>query len=147
MHSTSRRPAGTVAAITLLLSLSAFVPNFAFDDWPQWRGPKRDGISAERGLLKTWPSAGPLLAWRATGAGNGYSSFSAANGKLYTLGARGGTEYVMAYDVSTGKKLWEVSHGSRFGNDRGDGPFEHDCFLRSTFSVMLQLLRAASGHL
>ena len=122
MHSTSRRPAGTVAAITLLLSLSAFVPNFAFDDWPQWRGPKRDGISAERGLLKTWPSAGPPLAWRATGAGNGYSSFSAANGTLYTLGARGGTEYVMAYDVSTGKKLWEVSHGSRFGNDRGDGP-------------------------
>lgn len=122
MRNTIRRPAGTVAAVTLLLSLSAAVSNFAFDDWPQWRGPKRDGISAERGLLKAWPNGGPPLAWRAAGAGTGYSSFSTANGKLYTLGARGGTEYVMAYDVATGKKLWEVSHGSRFGNDKGDGP-------------------------
>ncbi len=122
MNSTRRRPAAALVLATAVLSLCAVVSNLAFDDWPQWRGPRRDGISAERGLLKAWPSAGPPQAWRATGAGDGYSSFAAANGKLYTLGARGGTEYVMAYDAATGKKLWEVSHGSRFGNDRGDGP-------------------------
>jgi outer membrane protein assembly factor BamB len=54
--------------------------------------------------------------------GAGYSSFSTANGRLYTLGARGGTEYAMAFDASSGKKLWEVPHGRQFGNDRGDGP-------------------------
>jgi outer membrane protein assembly factor BamB len=105
-----------------ILSLSTVVSNRAPDDWPQWRGPNRDGISAERGLLKSWPAGGPPLAWRATGAGEGYSSFAVANGRLYTLGARGGREYVLAYDVATGKQLWATDHGRRFGNDRGDGP-------------------------
>jgi outer membrane protein assembly factor BamB len=110
--------------VTLLaiLPLSTAVSNRALDDWPQWRGPNRDGISAERGLLKSWPAGGPTLAWRATGAGEGYSSFAVANGRLYTLGARGGREYVLAYDVSSGKQLWATDHGRRFGNDRGDGP-------------------------
>ncbi len=92
------------------------------DDWPQWRGRNRDGIGVEKGLLKTWPQNGPPRAWQTTGAGEGYSSFAVAGGKLYTLGARGGTEYVMAFDEATGKKLWEVQNGRRFGNDRGDGP-------------------------
>src|SRR3954470_20706565 len=92
--------------VTAILSLSAVASNLAFDDWPQWRGPNRDGISGERGLLKDWPAAGPPVVWRATGAGTGYSSFSAANGRLYTLGARHGTEYLMAYAADSGKKLW-----------------------------------------
>ena len=105
-----------------VLSLSAAVSNRTLDDWPQWRGVNRDGKSAERGLLKSWPEGGPKLAWQTSGAGEGYSSFSVAAGKLYTMGARGGTEYVMAFDEATGKKLWEVAHGNRFSNDQGDGP-------------------------
>ena len=105
-----------------VLSLSTIVSNRTVEDWPQWRGQNRDGVAVEKGLLKTWPAAGPPLAWRTTGAGEGYSSFSVVGGKLYTLGARGGTEYVMAFDEATGKKLWEVANGRRFGNDRGDGP-------------------------
>jgi outer membrane protein assembly factor BamB len=111
-----------LVAVTVILSLSAVASNRAFDDWPQWRGLKRDGISAERGLLKDWPAGGPPVAWRAAGAGTGYSSFSAAHGRIYTLGARGGTEYLMAYDAATGKKTWETAHGRQFSNDRGDGP-------------------------
>ena len=111
-----------LVAMTVILALSAVASNRAFDDWPQWRGLKRDGVSAERGLLKDWPAGGPPVAWRATGAGSGYSSFSAAHGRLYTLGARGDTEYLMAYDAATGKKTWEIAHGRRFSNDRGDGP-------------------------
>ena len=105
-----------------VLSVQVVVSNRGLDDWPQWRGPNRDGISAEKGLLKDWPSNGPPLAWKATGAGEGYSSFSTANGRLYTLGARGGTEYVIAYDAASGRRLWETAHGQRFSNDRGDGP-------------------------
>ena len=105
-----------------ILSLSASVSNRTLDDWPQWRGKNRDGIATEKGLLKTWPADGPALAWRTTGAGEGYSSFSAAHGRLYTMGARGGTEYVMAFDAATGKKLWERESGQRFSNDQGDGP-------------------------
>ena len=105
-----------------VLSLSVGVSNRTLDDWPQWRGKNRDGISIEKGLLKTWPAAGPPLAWRTSGAGEGYSSFSAAHGRIYTMGARGGTEYVMAFDAATGKKLWERESGRRFSNDQGDGP-------------------------
>ena len=105
-----------------VLSLTVDVSNRTLDDWPQWRGKNRDGIATEKGLLKTWPAAGPPLAWRTTGAGEGYSSFSSAHGRLYTMGARGGTEYVMAFDAATGKKLWERESGRRFSNDQGDGP-------------------------
>ncbi len=91
-------------------------------DWYQWRGPNRDGISAESGLLQEWPKSGPPQAWRAAGLGNGYSSFSASGGRLYTLGARAGIEYVIALDRATGKKVWETQNGRRFQNDRGDGP-------------------------
>ena len=97
-------------------------PSAQTPDWHQWRGPNRDGISAETGLLQRWPSQGPPRLWRTTGAGEGYSSFSAANDRLYTLGARGGTEYLSAFDANTGRKLWEQPNGQRFRNDRGDGP-------------------------
>ena len=51
-----------------VLSMSADVSNRTLDDWPQWRGKNRDGIATETGLLKTWPPAGPPLAWKAAGA-------------------------------------------------------------------------------
>ena len=79
-------------------------------------------MSAETGLLKQWPAGGPPLAWKSGGAGEGYSSFAVSGGRLYTLGARQGTEYVIAYDAASGKKVWEVANGRRFENDRGSGP-------------------------
>src|SRR5713101_3460571 len=91
-------------------------------DWPQWRGPNRDGKSKETGLLKQWPADGPPLAWKTKGAGRGYSSFAVANGRLFTMGLRGDSEFVIAFDVTTGKEAWATRHGSAFRNDRGDGP-------------------------
>src|SRR5215217_3827642 len=91
-------------------------------NWPQWRGPNRDGISKETGLLKQWPAEGPALVWKAAGAGRGYSSFSVSNGKLYTMGLRGDREFVIAFDIATGKEAWATAHGSAFRNDQGDGP-------------------------
>jgi outer membrane protein assembly factor BamB len=90
--------------------------------WPQWRGPARDGVSRETGLLKSWPAAGPPQLWTAAGAGTGYSSMAVADGRLFTLGARDQEELVIAFDTGSGKRLWEVVHGRRFRNDRGDGP-------------------------
>jgi outer membrane protein assembly factor BamB len=45
-----------------------------------------------------------------------------ADGRLYTMGASAGTEYVLAFDAATGRKLWDTPNGRRFSNDRGDGP-------------------------
>lgn len=113
------------AAVTLaaaILTATAVASNQTTGDWPQWRGPNRDGRSAETGLLTSWPPEGPRLVWKASGAGTGYSSMSTSEGRLYTVGARGGREYVHAFDVATGRKLWEVDNGVEFTNDRGNGP-------------------------
>jgi outer membrane protein assembly factor BamB len=115
------RRSALFAGLAALIA-GASVTIHALDDWPQWRGPRRDGVSAERGLLKAWPQNGPQLAWKATGAGQGYSSFAVAGGRLYTLGAREDREHVMAFDVASGKRVWDAPHGRRFSNDRGDGP-------------------------
>jgi outer membrane protein assembly factor BamB len=109
-------------SVAFVVALSQPVSNQAPADWPQWRGANRDGKSSETGLLTQWPAGGPPLAWKAGGAGSGFSSMSVVAGKLYTVGARGGTEYVHAFDVATGRKLWEVANGDEYSNDRGNGP-------------------------
>jgi outer membrane protein assembly factor BamB len=111
-----------ILTLTLALSLGTLRSNSQTSDWFQWRGPNRDGKSAETGLLKTWPPEGPRAAWRATGAGIGYSSFASSNGRLFTLGGRATREYVIAFDAASGKRVWETPIGELFSNDRGDGP-------------------------
>jgi len=91
-------------------------------DWPQWRGPNRDGISAETGLLGTWPPAGPPLVWKAQGLGEGYSSFAVVGDRLYTQGQQGNQEFVLAIDTNTGRQLWKTPSGRAFREQRGHGP-------------------------
>jgi outer membrane protein assembly factor BamB len=106
----------TLVFMILLVSVAAAA------DWPDWRGPERDGISPETGLLEKWPAAGPPLAWTATGLGSGFASFSISNGMVFTQGQRDGKQYVIALDEATGRKRWELAHGAAYGNNRGDGP-------------------------
>ena len=110
-----------ILTLTIVAAAAAYVTPQT-PDWFQWRGPNRDGKSSETGLLDTWPQQGPPVAWRTTGAGIGYSSFAAANGRLYTLGGRGAREHVIALDASSGKRVWDTPIGTLFSNDRGDGP-------------------------
>lgn len=107
----------TLAACAVSVTLTGQGPG-----WFQWRGPNRDGRSPETGLLKDWPDGGPPLRWHTRGVGAGYSSFAASGGRLFTMGARGTTEYGIALEAETGKKVWETAVGAVFANDRGDGP-------------------------
>jgi outer membrane protein assembly factor BamB len=111
--------AGWLLAVALTM---AQAPSALPAEWSQWRGPNRDGISPEAGLLKQWPAGGPPRVWQTAGAGTGYSSFSTSGGRLYTIGARDDVEYVIAFDRATGRKLWETPNGRRFRNEQGDGP-------------------------
>jgi outer membrane protein assembly factor BamB len=86
-------------------------------EWPQWRGPERNGISRETGLIRQWPKQGPSLEWKATRLGEGYSSVSVAGGRVYTMGNRGREEYVIALDAANGKEVW----ASAIGRVRADG--------------------------
>lgn len=86
------------------------------DDWPQWRGPKRDGISQENGLLKEWPKQGPKLLWQIDDLGDGYSTPAVAHGRLYVLANRGlDDEFVKALNAKDGKEIWSARLG-KVGN-------------------------------
>src|SRR5207249_4912950 len=67
-------------SLGLLLALSF---TLLADDWPQWRGPDRTGISKETGLLQTWPKDGPTLRWKAGEIGTGYSAPIVVKGRVY----------------------------------------------------------------
>lgn len=90
--------------------------------WTQWRGPLRDGVSAEKGLLQKWPEGGPKLLWRAEGLGEGYSSLSFAGDKIFTLGKRKNTEHVLALSAEDGKILWEKPVGQTYSSGNGCTP-------------------------
>ena len=96
-------------------------PNIVQDDWPQWRGPNRDGISQEKGLLKKWPTAGPKIIWKVA-TGEGYSGISISTGRAFTMFAHNGNEYLICLDASNGKELWRTNVSPRFRNDQGHGP-------------------------
>lgn len=112
----------SMAFAIIFLCLSAEAAAQVGGNWPQWRGPNRDGISKETGLLKQWPAEGPPLVWKAVAVGRGYSSMALANGRLFTMGLRADREYVIAFDVATGKEVWATPHGNAYRDSRGDGP-------------------------
>src|SRR5262249_13310811 len=109
-----------IALVALLASAAAHDVAFAAD-WPQWRGPNRDGVSAETGLLKDWPAAGPPLAWYASGLGDGYSSVVTAGNRIFATGDKGESSYVIALNLADGKPLWLAKLGR--GGAPGWGEF------------------------
>jgi hypothetical protein len=68
--------------------------------WPQWRGPHRDGVSSEGGLLPSWPKDGPRLLWRIDGLGRGWSSPIVVGRRLYVTGDMGDDLVVFAFHTS-----------------------------------------------
>lgn len=85
-------------------------------DWPQWRGPQRNGISAETGLLAEWPKEGPKLVWQVKDIGSGYSTPSVVGDRLYLLSNQGlDNEFVQALDAKDGKRVWSQRIG-KVGN-------------------------------
>jgi outer membrane protein assembly factor BamB len=93
-------------------------------DWPQFRGLRRDGCSAETGLLRTWPQSGPHQVWRRP-LGPGYSGMAVAGGRLFTMFAEdgeAGQEFAAALDPATGQEIWKVAVGQRLDTQFGNGP-------------------------
>jgi outer membrane protein assembly factor BamB len=81
-------------------------------DWPQWRGPQRNGVSQETGLLKQWPKDGPKLVWQANGLGGGYSTPAVVGDRVYILENEGtDDEFVRALDARDGRVVWSARLG------------------------------------
>jgi len=83
--------------------------------WPQWRGPDRDNISRETGLLKEWPEGGPPLAWDVEGVGSGIAGVAVAGGRIFAMGFIEDIEYLTALEEGTGTRLWVSPIGSKIG--------------------------------
>jgi outer membrane protein assembly factor BamB len=83
------------------------------DDWPQWRGPNRDGISRETGLLKDWPAEGPKLLWQIKDLGDGYGSPSVVGNRIYVISNKGNDdESVKGLNVKDGSPIWTTRIGN-----------------------------------
>ena len=97
-----------------LIFLSYLVQaNVIAQDIAQWRGPGRDGIYNETGLLKSWPENGPALLWHFEGLGEGHSSASVTSDRIYTAGTLQGIGYLFCFDL-TGKLMWKVPYGEEW---------------------------------
>src|SRR5271156_6659526 len=99
---------GKAMFLAWLSWLGGVVPFVRAGDWPQMRGPDRDNVSPETGLLKEWPDKGPPLLWKSEGLGQGVASVAVVNGRVFTLGYRGDDEFVTAFDTKEGKCLWST---------------------------------------
>ncbi len=122
----------------------------AADDWPQWRGPDRDGKSAEVGLLQEWPEGGPALAWRTSGLGAGYSSVSIAGGKVFSMGDLADGQYVLALAADGDGLLWKTrvdgGHDDRRGGARSTPTVDGDRLFAVTTGGDVVCLDSATGE-
>lgn len=121
----------------------------AHSDWPQYRGPERDGTVDADGLADAWPASGPVELWRRP-VGSGFSAVVVSGGVAFTMEAEGEEEAVLAVDADTGKTRWRTVVGVPMESEFGRGPRATPTIDgRRLFTVssqsMLVALDAASG--
>jgi outer membrane protein assembly factor BamB len=114
-----------IPASVLLLG-AALAPGAGADpskgaDWPQFRGPQQNGVSAEKGMLRSWPESGPKVLWKKP-IGSGFSSLIAMGDALYTMAAEGESEMAYRLRESDGEVVWRVPLGPVFPETFGNGP-------------------------
>jgi outer membrane protein assembly factor BamB len=128
-----------VVAVCGIVAVGAAAVNAA--DWPQWRGPKREGVSEEKSLLKEWPKEGPKVVWKVDNVGVGYASLAVVGGHVYTQGTIDGLEQVIALNEKDGSLLWKTAptQNKAYENGQGNGP-------RATPTFDNQKLYTESGN-
>lgn len=106
----------------VLLACSVMTATLVGQDWAQWRGPDRSGVSTETGLLKQWPPAGPPLAWSVASLGKGYGSLAIRGDFIYAQGTQGRNSVVFCLKRAGGAIVWVKSLGRTLDQDKGGGP-------------------------
>lgn len=138
-----------------IIAAPAFIPRLArahAAEWPQWRGPNRDGLSSETGLLNSWPSGGPKVLWTASNLGSGYGSVAVAGDRIYLQGGRNRESVVWCLDANGGKPVWHAPLGEALDQDRGPGPratptVDGDRVYALSENGTLAAIRAKDAHL
>lgn len=137
---------GMRIVLILMCSLTANA-----DDWPQFLGPHRNGVSAETGLVSEWPDGGLKELWRVECVG-GLSGIAVADNRAITMTQNRGLQSVAAFDVATGKRLWRTPVAPAYRNQQGDGPratptIRGDRVFAFTGDGVLSCLEAKGGQL
>ena len=101
---------GTLGSALAVLILALAGPLAAEGPWPGWLGPQRDGHSADVGLAKSWPTAGPKLLWKVDCLGPGWSSVAVVGQRVYITGNVDEQTMLFCFD-SRGKELWRAAQG------------------------------------
>jgi outer membrane protein assembly factor BamB len=91
------------------------------EDWPQFLGPNRNGVSSEAGLDTSWPKDGPRVVWKCE-VGAGWSGPVVAAGRLILFHRHGDEEIVASLDAATGKEQWKFSYATGYEDDFGFDP-------------------------
>lgn len=120
-----KAPVGVVALFLLAAGAAAANAEGVATDWPQFRGSNRDGSSTETGLSDGWPQSGPPELWRIE-IGEGYSGIAVVDSRLYTMYAADdqgqATEFLAAFDATSGEELWRTAIGDKLDTEFGNGP-------------------------
>ena len=131
-------PLSRIVRMWLLFSLTISTGSAFADDWPQWMGPRRDGVWRETGIIDRFPSGGPTIRWRVP-VGAGYSSPSVARGKVFVLERKEregasrpaspftrlsvpGVERLVCLDEASGKTLWAQEYSCDYTMSYDAGP-------------------------
>jgi outer membrane protein assembly factor BamB len=123
-------------------------------DWPQWRGPQRNGVSQETGLLKAWPPEGPKLLWQVNDLGNGYSTPSVLGERLFLQSNRDlDNEMVEARDLRDGRLVWStrlgkvgLNYGLQYPGARSTPTVDNDLLFALGSAGDLVCLETATGR-
>jgi outer membrane protein assembly factor BamB len=119
-------------------------------DWPQWRGPERNGLSKDTGLIKQWPSSGPQRAWSISNLGEGLGSIAIRGNLIYVQGTSGTASKVFCLNRADGKTIWSAALGPKLSQGAAIGPrstptVDDDRIYALTENGDLACLRASNG--
>lgn len=115
----------TNGRIVLILAFACalLAPGSVAQDWPQWRGPNRDGKASGFNAPKTWPKE-LTQKWKVT-VGKGDASPAVVDGKVYAFARQDADELLVCLDATTGKELWREKYESQAATEpmgRHPGP-------------------------
>src|SRR5881394_3013596 len=96
----------SLLAVAASSSLSA-------EDWPQWRGLRRDGVSSAK-IISQWPVSGPAILWRRN-VGKGFSAISISQARAYTMGNKDEKDTIWCLDAVTGGEIWKLTYAAKLG--------------------------------
>ncbi len=120
-------------------------------DWPEFRGPRRDGVVKGLSIRGDWQAVPPRLVWRQR-IGPGWSSMIVVDGFLFTQEQRGELEAIVCYDAATGKEIWSYESPGRFNEAvSGLGPRATPTFYQGLICALgatgqLTCVSADTGH-